>query len=264
LRTHRSTGSPINPAPGELGVRPEVEEEVVTTENWFAAKIAIFNSIGFSLGAASATYVDARLTTNLEYGARHYEAGYPIAIFGGLLILASTFLAIRKVALLKLRIAMPAIVLFIIGSVSLPFFRPGFPHFAITGPVFYYSFTSFLSCFIHLLAFRSDRLAAADFKAALERLKEYGALWRTIAVSVAIGYMAILVPICNTTWAQASASVTNGAQAQLLKTAFSINLCLFSLYVFWGVIYEAFRKANDAADLMLQIRQLQVEAEPGD
>jgi hypothetical protein len=57
-------------------------------DKWFAVKIALFNSLGFSYITAGVTYVDARLTTHVVYGPRHYRAGYTLSVIGGLLIFA--------------------------------------------------------------------------------------------------------------------------------------------------------------------------------
>jgi hypothetical protein len=228
----------------------------VATHKWFAVKIALFNLIGFSYVIASVTYVDARLTTHVVYGARHYRAGYPLAVIGGLFIFFSTMLAILKPASWKVKAALPAMIFAVMGVMALPFFGPEFPHQGMASWTLQLSLVCLLSCLAHFIPFSTEQLTATDISAQIkiERVKEHANLWRTIAISVTVGYIAVIIPWNNFIWSQPSHIVTNASEAFLLGQGAAIALAILSLYMLFGVIYEAFLKAHHAADLMFCIR----------
>jgi hypothetical protein len=228
----------------------------VPTHKWFAIKIALFNSIGFSYIIGGVTYVDARLTTHVVYGSRHYRAGYTLALIGGLLIFVSTMLAILKAPSWKIKAALPALIFAIMSAIALPFFRPEFPHQGMSSWTLQLSLVCLLSCLVHFLPFGTEQLTAPDISAQIkiERVKEHANLWRTIAISITVGYLAVIIPWNNFIWSQPSHIVTTASEAFLLGQSAAIALAILSLYMLFGVIYEAFLKAHHAADLMFCIR----------
>ena len=230
----------------------------MSTHKWFAIKIALFSALGFSYITAGVTYVDARLTTHVVYGARYYRAGYWIALIGGVVIFVGTLLVILKTESWKLRAALPATLFVIMNAIALPFFRPEFPHMGMSSWTLQLSVVCFLSCVIHFLPLNCEELAArtASIQIKLERVKEYANLWRTIAISLTVGYIAVIIPWSNFIWSQPIHIVTNEKEAFLLIQSASIALAILSLYMLLGVVYEAFLKAHRAADLMFYIEDL--------
>jgi hypothetical protein len=109
---------------------------------------------------------------------------------------------------------------------------------------------------IHFLPFGTEQLSARDIsvQTKLERVKEHANLWRTIAISVTVGYIAVIIPWSNFIWSQPSHIVANASEAFLLSQSASIALAILSLYMLFGVVYEAFLKAHRAADLMFHVQ----------
>lgn len=229
----------------------------MNTHKWFAIKTALFNAIGFSYVTAGITYVDARLTTHVVYGARYYSAGYWIAVIGGVVILGGTVLVIMKSDSWKLRAVLPATLFVMMIGLALPFFRPEFPHMGMSSWMLQLSVVSFLSGVIHFWPLGAEELAArkASKEVKLERVKEHANLWRTIAISLTVGYIAVIIPWSNFIWSQPIHIVTDEKQAFLLIHSASIALGILSLYMLLGVVYEAFLKAHLAADLMFYIEE---------
>jgi hypothetical protein len=229
---------------------------IMVNDKWFAVKTALFNSLGFAYIVAGVTYVDAHLTTHVVFGARHYRAGYPLAVIGGFLIFVGTMLAILKPASWKVKTALPAIIFAVMNAIALPFFRPEFPHQGLSSWTLQLSLVCLLSCVIHFLPFGTELLTACNVptQTKMERIKEHANLWRTIAISVTIGYIAVIIPWSNFIWSQPSHIVTNASEAFLLSQSASIALAILSLYMLFGVVYEAFLKAHRAADLMFCIQ----------
>jgi hypothetical protein len=227
----------------------------MNTHKWFAIKIALFSSLGFSYITAGVTYVDARLTTHLVYGARYYSAGYWVAVIGGVVIFAGTVLVILKTESWKLKAALPATLFVIVNALALPFFRPEFPHMGMSSWTLQLSIVCFLSCAIHFLPLDDRRLAARNVstQVKLERVKEHANLWRTISISLTVGYIAVIIPWSNFIWSQPLHIVKDEKEAFLLIHSASIALAILSLYMLLGVVYEAFLKAHRTADLMFCI-----------
>jgi hypothetical protein len=228
----------------------------MTKDDGFALKIASLNALAFSITVAGVTYIDARLKSHVAFGARVYPYGYAISLCGGPVLFVATLLVLAKASSWKIKATFPALLLAFMGLLALPFFRPEFPHGGISVWLIQCSLASLLTCYIHFLPFRPDWLASEDISAALklERLKEYVVLWRTIAISMTIGYMIILLPWSNFIWNQSPHIVTDPAQAFVLSEFGATGMVGVSVYVLWGIIYESFRRAHDAADLVLQYK----------
>lgn len=221
----------------------------------FAIKIVLFNWLGFTLLLSGVTYVDARLYTRFSYGARTYRWGYLVSILGGLFVLFATSISFAKVSSWRLKTALSVGILWIAAAFSLLLFRPEFPHAGITSWIFYLSLASLFSCGIHYSTFRKDRLLAKDLSESIkiERVKQYADLWRTIAISITVGYLALLIPWINFLWNLPSAFVTDPSEQLLLRQFGCAVLAGISMYVLFGIVYEAFFKANEAADLLLEV-----------
>jgi hypothetical protein len=228
----------------------------MNTHKWFAIKTALFSSLGFSYITAGVTYVDARLTTHVVFGARYYSAGYWVGLIGGIVIFGGTLLGMRKTRSWKLQAALPGTLFVIVNVIALPFFRPEFPHMGMSSWTLQLAIVCFLSCAIHFSPLQRRNLVRRRASTAikLERVKEYANLWRTIAISLTVGYIAVIIPWSNFIWSQPIHIVTNEKEAFLLIHSASIALAVLSLYMLFGVVYEAFLKAHRAADLMFCIK----------
>jgi hypothetical protein len=152
---------------------------------------------------------------------------------------------------------LPSLILTAVGAASLPFFRPEFPHGGMTTWTLFLILISLVSCWTRCLPIPHDWLDQKTLSAAIkiERIKEHANIWRTVAISITIGYMAVLIPWTSFLWDQ-SASFVEAPPERILLSQFGSGLLLAtSSYVLMGVIYEAFRKANQSADLMLEITE---------
>jgi hypothetical protein len=229
-----------------------------TEDRWFATKVAVFDSTSFGVIVGWVTYVDARLTTHVTYGARHYRGGYAISAIGSLLIFVTTLIFLAKPYSWKIKATLPATILIIAGAASLPFFRPEFPHGGLTTWMLFACFVCLVSCWIHYSPIEAHWLTDGSVSTSvkIERIKEYASLWRTIAISLTIGYIAVLIPWTNFLWDQAPHFVSSPSERILLSQFGAGILILLSIYVLVGVVYEAFKKANTAADKMLEISEV--------
>lgn len=227
----------------------------------FAIKIALFNSLLFSFLLAAVTFVDARLKTRFEYGARVYRWGYLVSGLGGLLVLLGTSLALEKIPSdrWKLKSAFPTAILLIVGAASLPFFHPDqeFPHGGITTWAVELSFVSLVSCGFYYSKI-PNRLLQQNLTAAIqrERVKEYAKHWRAIATALLGVYATVLVSQATLLYLQPSMYVTNPSE-KIRLWGFSYSVLVgISLYAAYGILYAAWKKADEADDLLTKIKSV--------
>jgi hypothetical protein len=233
-------------------------QTATTKARLFAVKIALFNSLGFFLLLTAITYVDARLTTHVVFHrARIYPWGHTVAIVGGLSIFLGTFLSLARASSWKYQTVLPTIILWVVGAASLPFFLPEFPHAALTYWTIYLSIASLFSCGIHYWKHSADSQDLSE-RERIQEARQYTTLWRNVTVGLLLGYIAILVPSIIFLWtAIPSTYVTDPAEKVLLSQFQSWVITSFSLYVLFGVLYEALKKFMEATDLSRSVKRQQ-------
>lgn len=221
----------------------------------FTAKIVLSNSLGLAFLLAATTYIDARLFSHVKYGARIYRWGYLVAVMAGVAVFIATWFSFAKASSPKLKAGLSVGILWAVAIVSMSYFRPEFPHGAIVSWTFYLSLASLLSCVIHYWKFRTGWLSSKRLSDAvkIDRVKHYADLWRTISISVTVGYLAILIPWITFLWNIPPTWVTNPTEQNILRQFGCSLVAGLSMYVLFGIVYEAFAKANEAADLLLSI-----------
>lgn len=233
----------------------------------FAIKIAFFNSLLFCLLIAAVTYVDARLKTHVPFGAsgtggaRIYRWGYVVSAVGGLLVLLGTAMSLGKVPneRWKFKSACPTAILLLVGAASLPFFRPDleFPHGGITTWTAYLSFVSMLSCLIHYWRLPEDRLLAPNLSSTIkiERVKQHSGKWLAFAKTITQAYITALIPWAAFLWLLSTYYVTDPSE-RILLSLFSYTMLIgISLYAAYGIAYAAWKKSNEADDLLTKIKE---------
>jgi hypothetical protein len=226
-------------------------------DKWFAAKISVFNAVGFILCVVGITYVDARLTTHVVFGARTYTAGYYVAILGGIIILVTTYLTFFIRTSWSVKTCVPSGIVLFVGALSIPFFKPELPHAGLVVWVVLISVVSLLTCFIRLLPFSTSWLNTRDIveTARIERVKEYANLWRMISVSATFGTVALIVPWGQFVWTMPSYIVIADKEVFLLGQFGAGGVAVICIYALFGAVYESFHKAKLAADLLLLIKK---------
>ncbi len=220
----------------------------------FALKISIMNSLGFAATMASTTFVDSRVSSGID-GPRTYPFGYwPCSL--AIPIFAATYLWLAKRRPLASAVSVPPLVLLIAGMICLPAYIPGFPNGNITFWIFLYSLVSGASCWFRYSLSPPWYLHNPQIPEylQLERIKESVNLWRTISISVTLGYIALLIPWTNFIWDFAWKTVKVPREAILVGNYPAMELATFSLYFLIAIIYEGFRRSTVTADFMLQIQ----------
>lgn len=203
-------------------------------DNAFTLKIAMCNAIGFFVTSAGVTFVDARLSSGIVHGALYYPLGYWICLVAPIVFVV-TLISVRRSHSWKARAVWPSLCLLLIGAPFLLNFRPGFPHMGFCLGILLCCLVSFITSWIYYLPFEVDWIADSDIDRLLklERIKEIVTLWRTLALSVTFGYLALLIPWQNFIWSTSRQVVTKPYEMAFLSSAHSVALSGFSsLYSF--------------------------------
>jgi hypothetical protein len=225
------------------------------SEFWFSVKVAAFNAAGFLLATLVPTYLDPKLTSEKVYGVRTYPLGYWIALVGPV-VFAITFLCLTRIQGWKSRCAVHTALLTIVLGLCLLNFLPMFPHLHVVGWGIYFTIVSLVVTWIKYAPIELAGIEdiGIEPQARIERVKESVALWRTLALSLAVAYLAILVP-----WYMgiASCRVSEFAEARdqlAIMEVSTIDLIVLSAYVLLGPIYESFNKATEVAEMLLRVK----------
>lgn len=234
----------------------DAPEKYTASENRFALRIAVFNSVGFIYSTGSVTYLDARLTSHVFYSARTYPLGYWVCLLGPVIFIL-TYLCFKKSKTIYGKILYPALILIAAMLLSLPNFLPEFPHLGITSAAGLLAMTSIVASWIRFEPIAADYIKKPEipWELKVERLKENITLWRTLAVGLTIGYIALIYPAFSFFGKGAAQMLTKRDEVFLVTSSWQLSFLLFSVYVLFGVIHEAIRKAELAGDLLLTIRK---------
>jgi hypothetical protein len=222
---------------------------------WFDRRVAAFNAAGFALATGSVTFVDARLTSHVLFDrAREYPLGYWIC-GASVPILVGTLWGINRVRHWKWKIALPPLVLLVVGLCSLANFAPEVPHMGVLLWLLGYCLVSLLAGLLHYLPESPDWLQTQRIRWQLrvERAKESATLWRTVAISTTFGYVALLIPWTNSIWKLAPQIATKKDEVFLLSATNAMGIAFCSIYVLCAVVFVAFARARRTADLILKI-----------
>lgn len=219
----------------------------------FSFKIALSNSIGYCLTVAFPTYVDPRLTSHMKYHHRIYPLGYYICLFSIIVFFLSIILAKRSLNW-RHKMLWPSIILLLAGSLSMFNFKPEFPHLGVSLGISGYFFLSLFSSWIHYkpfdVAWLKDNI---DPLLKLERVKELVTIWRTMAISISLGYVSIMLTAAKVMWESPAQFIQDEGEQFLLGCVNITAVACLSIYLVFILMFETFKKAGSAADLILQI-----------
>jgi hypothetical protein len=227
----------------------------IDKETLFAVKVAFFDSLSFCVIIGTTVIVDPKLTTFIG-GAGHYRFGYWALLFSPFMFLG-TLWCMKKLASWKMKAVCPSLIVAFVGICSLPFFVPEVPHWGILCWALDYSVASLLISWIHYFPIEPNWLndKSVDKQLRVERVKEAINLWRSFAISVTFGYVALVVPWTVFNWNFPSRVVTSDSDKWLGGVAGAINFVVLTLFALFGLISESFRKAVGVADLLLRLKE---------
>jgi hypothetical protein len=161
----------------------------------FAFKIATIVAIGFCVSVAGATYVDARIPSHFQYGAREYRYGYWIALLAVPLFVC-TLIALSRTRTRgwKCMAACGPLIYTVVGSQWA--FAPEIPHQGITLNCGMYAITVLLATWLRYTTIDIEYLTDKEvpISVRLEGLKSVITLWQGLALATAGGFLALLVP----------------------------------------------------------------------
>lgn len=232
-----------------------IEKEVIN-EQKFARRIAFLNSFGYCVTAAGVTFVDAKLSSHPIYGARFYPLGYWICLAAPVIFILTILLANCSQSR-KEKVLYPNLCLLFVGVISLFNFLPEIPHIGFLTGILIYFFISCFASWIHL-PFNVDYWIddqKIDHLFKMERIKELTTLWRTLVISLTLGYGALLIPWATLSWTSSKLFLDNNPDEIFINSnAWVAAIMGFSFSFLFGPVYEAFHKATSAADLLLRLK----------
>ena len=171
----------------------------IFAEKQFEFKIGFFNSLGFALAVGVPTFFDPLLKSHVRFGAREYFLG-PWVLLISPLVFIVTYWCIVKSS--KHKYFFSWFPLAVSGIAVLWNFRPELPHANVTLWIIYYCVASFFASWIRYtpMDFNFVCDGSIHINARIERIKESISQWRTILISIATGFLALIVPWIAFVW----------------------------------------------------------------
>lgn len=230
--------------------------ETFERERSFAIKIAVFNSVGFSLATGVPTFVDSRLHSYVLGGPREYFLGYWVLLLFPI-VLAGTYYGLMMASSLSWRCLLSWLPLALTATAVLWNFRPQMPHMNVASWTFLYSVTSLITTWLHNIPEKPDYInkSSIPFQARIERLKESVVFWRSLSISGSLGYIALSASWIAFFWGSGGTFLTDPSEKFLNKIAMALQFGVYSIYVISGPLKEAFSRTIATADHLLELRE---------
>jgi hypothetical protein len=159
--------------------------------NWFAIRIVICNAIGYCISVGIPTFLDPQIHHPI-YGLREYPLGGWI-LLGALIVCISTYIIILYELDLRLKSVLVGLSLIIITWMTLPNFRPEWPHLGVLLTPISFAVLTSISVFIHFyeidFEFINDPLVIKEAK--IEGLKLEYETWFRLFLGILAGFFLI-------------------------------------------------------------------------
>ena len=216
--------------------------ELAADETSFAYRIAGINALGYALTVLAISYLDPRLASHVEYGARTYPYGYWISLLS-LLVFVATALLVRRAKSRATRCIAACVPLLVATLCSIPVFLPELPHGGLIWCLGY-GLAAVLATWLRYsgpdLSFVTD--TAAPVQVRLEALKGVQSTWQGIAIAAAVAFVAVLFPWLSAILSINKAIVTSEAEIFLLNRFVLMQVAAVSVALLIGPIRELFAR----------------------
>ena len=224
-----------------------------TREFGFCLALAICNCVGYLLSTVPPTIFDP-LVSNIRFGTRNYPHAWwigPIAVC----VLVGTFKISYFLRARWLRLAGATSTLAFFIGISLPIFYPEMPNAHLVGiGTIWLSITACWILIRYFLFFTgSDDLMKVDKEARIQFIKEQLDFSRLFFLGLVGGYLGIIVGWFNALHTNMRDIVPNKGEAALCDVAFCFELCIISLFFFFGPLFELAKQRQRISALFLAI-----------
>ena len=225
-------------------------------QSLFYLKIASFNAIGFIGLISAAIYLDPRLASQVQFGARSYpHAQWFYLLFP--VILGATYFSLSKLGSLNAKLICSWLPIAIVGPSTAFLFPPERPHFGILSGSFAIVMVSFITAWLHLTQDDLSYLQNKDlpFESRLERLKASATFWQQISIYSSAGYMAFVVTWIYVLWQLAPYIVIDRRDIFLLNSVAAFEVLIFTVFVILGPLKEAFQRAFFLTSMLSTVKR---------
>lgn len=212
----------------------------------FILKISIFNSIGCITATVVPTYLDPKLTSHIIYSKREYPFSYWVLLLS-LFVFFFTYFGMIKFDRYKLYFSFIPLIFFITLILISGNFCPECLNSNVLMWSVVYTIASIITAGIHFLKFNETNYNT-------EYIKGMISLWSVIMIALFSGYIAIIIPWVNLYIGTISKIIPNEMEQNISARLFYIQLGAFSIYMFWGPIYEAYARIIKLLDFLIKIK----------
>jgi magnesium-transporting ATPase (P-type) len=219
----------------------------------FCIMIALANTAGYLMATVPPILIDPKLTHHVRYGARHYPIGWWVLLIG-LLVGVSTMLTMVRIER-RFRAFWNSAPLLLATILTLPFFRPEFPHGNVFGAAAFCFVLSTLAVWIRYQPLESQYASDTriDRTARLERVKEEIQFWRGGMMTVLGTAIVATISLCVMNFEGIKRFDTDASEQVLACNYAGFATAVAFLWLLFGPKAEAAKKCNEARGLLLRI-----------
>ncbi|MGO9246537.1 MAG: hypothetical protein ACLPT4_00665 [Verrucomicrobiia bacterium] len=219
----------------------------------FVIRVSVANTLAYLIATIVPMVVDPKLLHHVRYGARTYAIGWWVAPMGIVVLLTTIFVMNRSSK--RSLVFWNSFPLLVAGTVTLPFFRPEFPHVYVFGMIIGCCALSMVATWIRYWPIEGDYASnrKIDRTARLERAKEEIGFWRGGMFAVLAVFLAAWIG-----WYKVSADYNlridpDLSEQSLIGVASMLNITFMGLWMLFGPLAEAAKKTQEALGLLLKI-----------
>jgi hypothetical protein len=240
-------------------MRQRRNNERLRVDRSLAAKVGIFNALGLIITIASPMIVDPRLTTHVQYGARHYSRWlWSFTVLSAPVFLATrSVLADRKVSSGNyLRACLPLLVPG--GLIAIFAFRPETPHLGASLLAVAYATVSIftVACRQSREGYRYLADPTLEFAGRLERLKATVTTWQQISVYGMAAYMGFVAVALTVLWTITGYMVQLEKERFFLGESFIVQIVIYSVCVVSGPLHECFKMVFESVRQLSGLKEI--------
>lgn len=232
------------------------EHETPRRQSLFYLKIALFNAIGCIGLISAAIYLDPRLASQVQFGARSYpHAKWFYLLFP--IVLGATYFPLSKIRSLNTKLIWSWLPMAIVGPITAFLFPPERPHLGILSGSFAIVLVSFITAWFHLKRDDLSYLEDYDFpfESRLARLKASAILWQQISIYGSAGYLAFVISWVYVVWQLSPYIVTERKDIFLLSSVSAFEVLIFTVFVILGPLKEAFQRAFFLTSMLSTVKR---------
>ena len=230
----------------------------------FAAKIAVCNAIGYIVSVGGPTIIDQLIKHNSVYGPRIYPLG-SLVFLGFIPVALVSYIFNINNRTAEVRSSLTFLSLVILTWLTLPYFKPEFPHLWVLLVPVVFGLSTSVSVYIHNYEIDSEIIFIGDIseQVKIEKIKLEYETWFRLFLTVLTGYTVIAITYLTKVPEIVKMFTPNDEEQFILQGGFSVSICIAAMVFMVTVCLEMIKKITSIKNKMTCIPKPANELQSG-